>query len=83
MTPWTLGEMTMVFHLANSAIQYAMERRLVNVRVLLQTDDGRTLLVEVNDGYALGCYGLQHNLYAKLLAARWAELVGVPDACPF
>lgn len=47
------------------------------------TDDGRTLLVEVNDGYALGCYGLQHNLYAKLLAARWAELVGVPDACPF
>lgn len=47
------------------------------------TSDGRTLLVEVNDGYALGCYGLQHNLYAKLLSARWAELVGVPDECAF
>ena len=47
------------------------------------TVDGRTLLVEVNDGYALGCYGLQHNLYAKLLSARWAELVGVPDECAF
>lgn len=47
------------------------------------TLDGRTLLVEVNDGYALGCYGLQHNLYAKLLSARWAELVGVPDECAF
>lgn len=47
------------------------------------TSDGRTLLVEVNDGYALGCYGLQHNLYAKLLSARWAELVGLPDECAF
>lgn len=47
------------------------------------TRDGRTLLVEINDGYALGCYGLQHNLYAKLLEARWAEMVGVPDECLF
>ena len=47
------------------------------------TRDGRTLLVEVYDGYALGCYGLQHNLYAKLLAARWTELVGVPNECAF
>lgn len=47
------------------------------------TRDGRTLLVEVNDGYALGSYGLQHDLYAKLLSARWAELVGVPDECAF
>lgn len=43
------------------------------------TSDGRTLLVEVNDGYALGCYGLQHNLYAQLLSARWSELMGVDD----
>jgi len=38
------------------------------------TDDGRTLLVEVNDGYALGSYGLYPTLYAKMVAARWAEL---------
>lgn len=43
------------------------------------TADRRTLLVEVNDGYALGCYGLQHDLYAQLLSARWSELVGVED----
>ena len=47
------------------------------------TSDGRTILVEVNDGYALGSYGLQYNLYAKLLSARWAELVNVPDECAF
>lgn len=38
------------------------------------TDDGRTLLVEVNDAYALGCYGLFPLAYAKFIAARWAEL---------
>jgi hypothetical protein len=43
------------------------------------SSDGCTLLVEVKDGYALGSYGLQHNLYAQLLSARLAELVGVPD----
>ena len=34
------------------------------------TADGRTLLIEVNDGYSLGCYGLLPILYANLLAAR-------------
>lgn len=38
------------------------------------TDDGRTLLIEVNDGYALGSYGMYYLDYAKLLSARWAEL---------
>ena len=47
------------------------------------TEDGRTLLVEVNDGYALGSYGLEHHAYARLLSARWAELVGVDDPCDF
>lgn len=44
------------------------------------TPGGKTLLVEVNDGYSLGCYGLDSAVYALLLAARWAELVGVEDA---
>lgn len=38
------------------------------------TDDGRTLLIEMNDGYSLGAYGLDPVSYAKLLTARWAEL---------
>jgi hypothetical protein len=40
------------------------------------TDDGRTLLVEVNDGYALGHGGLAANRYAELLRARWEEMTG-------
>jgi hypothetical protein len=40
------------------------------------TPDGRTLLVEVNDGFALGAYGFSPNLYAALLADRWAQIVG-------
>lgn len=47
------------------------------------TKDGRTLLIEVNDGYALGSYGLYYPDYAKLLSARWAELTGTEDECDF
>lgn len=47
------------------------------------TSDGRTLLIEVNDGYALGCYGLFYLDYAKLLSARWAELTKTEDECAF
>lgn len=45
--------------------------------------DGRTLLIEVNDGYSLGCYGLNKYSYAKLLSARWAELTGTEDQFNF
>ena len=38
------------------------------------TRDGRTLLVEKNDGFALGTYGLGHTHYARMLSARWHEL---------
>lgn len=45
------------------------------------TEDGRTLLIEINDGYSLGCYGMEPIEYAKLLSARWCELVGIKDDC--
>jgi len=38
------------------------------------TKDGRTLLVEANEGYAFGHYGLHHVSYARMLSARWREL---------
>jgi hypothetical protein len=44
---------------------------------------GRTLLVEMNDAYALGCYGLPGILYAKLISARWSELLGREDVFDF
>lgn len=40
------------------------------------TDDGRTLLVEANDGYAFGNYGLNNVTYARMLSARWYEMAG-------
>lgn len=43
------------------------------------TKDGRTLLIEVNDAWALGCYGLESHLYAKFLLTRWAQLTDTPD----
>ena len=41
------------------------------------TADGRTLLVEANDGFALGCYGLDPVVYATMLEVRWCELAGL------
>ncbi len=38
------------------------------------TPEGETLLVEANDGYALGDYGMRPALYARMLEARWEEL---------
>jgi ATP-grasp domain, R2K clade family 2 len=38
--------------------------------------DGRIALVEWNDGFSLGSYGLESGLYADLILARWLELTG-------
>lgn len=38
------------------------------------TKQGHTLLIEVNEGYSLGCYGLASHLYALLLIDRWLEI---------
>ncbi len=41
------------------------------------TEDGRTLLIECNDGWALGYYGgdtMSAESYAQLIAARWLEI---------
>ncbi|MBA4192006.1 MAG: DUF4343 domain-containing protein [Planctomycetaceae bacterium] len=39
------------------------------------TADGRTVLVEVNDGYSLGHVGMRPVPYANMLEDRWMELV--------
>ncbi len=38
------------------------------------TKDGHTVLVECNDGWALGNYGLQASKYTTLLMKRWMEI---------
>lgn len=41
------------------------------------TDKGKTLLVEVNDGYSFGGYGLLSTSYAQMIEARWEELTSM------
>jgi hypothetical protein len=43
------------------------------------TDAGETLLIEINDGYSIGSYGLFPADYARLLASRWAQMTGAKD----
>ncbi len=42
------------------------------------TREGQTLLVEVNDGYSLGAYGLGSITYSRIIEDRWMEMVGLP-----
>jgi ATP-grasp domain, R2K clade family 3 len=43
------------------------------------TVEGETILIEVNDGYSIGAYGLFPPDYARLLASRWAQITGARD----
>ncbi len=38
------------------------------------TKDGHTILIECNDGWSLGNYGLSPSKYKKLLTKRWIEI---------
>jgi len=46
------------------------------------TSEGKTLLVEVNDGYALGNYGLAPKPYAEMTIARWKEILCLTTSNP-
>ena len=59
------------------------ERPMACSMDICYTKDGRTLLVEMNDAYALGCYGLPGTLYAKVISARWSQLLGREDEYKF
>lgn len=47
------------------------------------TRDGRTLLLEVNDCLSLGCYGLPGVVYAKMISARWSQVLEREDEYNF
>lgn len=66
----------------NIVLQYKSAPRGYAVDIGV-TDKGETLLIEVNDGYSLGHYGLFSLDYAKLLSARWSELTNTTDECAF
>ena len=43
------------------------------------TEERNNILIEMNDGFTIGAYGLNDELYAKFLMTRWAEIVGIDD----
>lgn len=43
----------------------------------------KTIFLEANDAYALGNYGLHHLNYAKLISARWSQLLHRTDEFKF
>ena len=43
------------------------------------TPKGETIVIELNDAYALGNYGLFSIDYCKLLNARWTQIMGTKD----
>lgn len=48
-----------------------------------RTSKGEFLIIEVNEGYSIGNYGLFYVDYAKLISARWAEMTNQTDLCNF
>ncbi len=62
--PEVIGEIVSSF--SDAPASYAVDVGVV--------EEGRTLLVEVNDSYATGAYGLAPALYAALIDQRWTQL---------
>ena len=47
------------------------------------TQDHQTILIECNDAYAFGSYGLEDFRYAKMISARWSQILGREDVFDF
>lgn len=63
------------FARVESALQQWSSRPVACAMDWALTSSGETVLVEVNDAYALGCYGLAPHLYAPMLVERWRQIV--------
>ena len=55
----------------------------IDFAVIEKAGGQQTVFLEMNDGYALGNYGLTPLKYAKHLSARWAQLLGTEDEFDF
>ena len=55
----------------------------IDFAVVVKEEREQTIFLEMNDGYALGNYGLYYLNYAKLISARWSQLLHRQDAFDF
>jgi hypothetical protein len=62
-----------------TAIEAFIERPIAFGMDWAITASGQTLLVEVNDGYALENFGLDGMPFTAMIEARWRQLMGLPD----
>jgi hypothetical protein len=79
----------------NRPVACSLDFAVASIEKILQTIDSEagvfqksvflpsTILLEANDAYALGCYGLHHIDYAKMISARWSQLLNRKDECKF
>lgn len=51
----------------------------IDIGVIEKDNEYITVLIEVNDCYALGCYGLDSISYAKMISARWSQILDRQD----
>lgn len=56
---------------------------LIDFAVVVKDGKEQTIFLEMNDGYALGNYGLNVLHYAKLISARWAQILTREDVFDF
>ena len=61
----------------NQAIQEYVSSPVAYSIDMAVDDSGKTVLVEVNDAFALGSYGLDPVKYAMMIEARWDEIMGL------
>lgn len=55
----------------------------IDFAVIVKDEREQTIFLEMNDGYALGNYGLYYLHYAKLISARWSQLLDRKDEFDF
>jgi len=68
-------EVTPDFNFINETIKNYTSQPIAYAIDFGVTDKGETMLVEVNDGYGVGSYGLDGREYVKMSILRWNELV--------
>jgi hypothetical protein len=73
------GDFTVLpnFDLVNGAIEDYKEQPLSYSIDFGITDKGETQLIEINDGFALGAYGLNSIYYCKFIRDRWHEIMKI------
>lgn len=65
--------------IVHDAIKDYKEQPLAYSLDFCVTSLGKTVLVEANDAYALGDYGLDMFSYSKMVYTRWSEIVNCKD----